>query len=94
MDILTALVGTGEVVTLLGEFGVDRMTAVIGAHDDLKLVSLEEGRILISMEDAKTRIPALLQELLAAGISVDSLPAKEPSLQDVFIKLTGRELRN
>jgi ABC-2 type transport system ATP-binding protein len=91
---LTALVGTGEVVTLLGPFTVDQMTAQLQAHPDLQVLSLDAGRALISLKQAKTEVPPLLQELLNAGIAIESLAIKEANLQDVFIKLTGRELRD
>jgi ABC-2 type transport system ATP-binding protein len=36
----------------------------------------------------------LLSMLLRAGIEVEEIAIREPSLQNVFIKLTGRELRD
>jgi len=91
---LTALVGTGEVVTLLGPFSKDEMAAQLQTRPNLKLLSLDAGRALISLQQAKTEVPALLQALLNAGIAIESLAIKEANLQDVFIKLTGRELRD
>ena len=91
---LTAMVGTGEVVTLLGPFTKDQMTEHLQARPDLQILSLDSGRALISLKQAKTQVPPLLQDLLNAGIAVESLAIKEASLQDVFIKLTGRELRD
>ena len=91
---LTAMVGTGEVVTLWGDFTVEQMTQHLEARSDLKILSLVSGRVLISLPQAKAVVPALLQDLLNAGMAVESLSIKEASLQDVFIKLTGRELRD
>ena len=48
------------------------------------MVSLGEGR---SAAD-------LLSMTLRAGIEIEEIAIREPSLQNVFIKLTGRELRD
>ncbi len=91
---LTAMVGTGEVVTLLGSFTAEQMTPQLEGCHGLKVLNLDAGRVQLSLSQAKTEVPRLLQDLLAAGIAVESLAIKEASLQDVFIKLTGRELRD
>jgi ABC-2 type transport system ATP-binding protein len=91
---LTAMVGTGEVVTLLGSFTVEQMAPLLEGRDSLKVLSLDAGRVLVSLTQAKTEVPRLLQDLLVAGVAIESLAIKEASLQDVFIKLTGRELRD
>jgi len=94
IDELTALVGTGEVVTLLGDFTVSQMTGLMGEREEISVLSLEDGRVLLSMREAKKAVPRLFEELTSRGISVESLSVKEATLQDVFIKLTGRELRD
>ncbi|MGH2514768.1 MAG: hypothetical protein ACRDHP_03855, partial [Ktedonobacterales bacterium] len=44
-------------------------------------------------EDANTLVGATAQTVLAAGAEVRDLHVKRPSLEDVFIFLTGRQLR-
>jgi len=36
----------------------------------------------------------LIEKMLAHGFRIDNLSIKEPSLDSVFLKLTGRELRD
>jgi ABC-2 type transport system ATP-binding protein len=43
--------------------------------------------------DVDRELPALLQRVAAAGCAVEDLDVRRPSLQSVFIHLTGRELR-
>lgn len=94
VDKLTAMVGVGEVVTLHGGFSIDQITHTLQKYEGLRVLNLEKGRTsLLFLREAKTSIPTLLQNLLAAEISVESLRIKEASLQDAFIKLTGKELR-
>ena len=43
--------------------------------------------------DVDRELPALLQRVAAAGHAVEDLDVRRPSLQSVFLHLTGRELR-
>ena len=45
------------------------------------------------MRDVAIELPPLLERVRQAGRSVDDVEVKGPSLQSVFIHLTGRELR-
>ncbi len=45
------------------------------------------------MTDVAAELPPLLQRIRAAGGAVDDVEVRGPSLQAVFIHLTGRELR-
>lgn len=43
--------------------------------------------------DAGTELPALLADMARAGAQIADLRLESPTLQDVFLSLTGRELR-
>ena len=45
------------------------------------------------MRDVAAELPPLLERIRRAGRSVDDVDVRGPSLQSVFIHLTGRELR-
>jgi hypothetical protein len=45
------------------------------------------------MTDVATELPPLLDRVRRAGRLVDDVDVRGPSLQAVFIHLTGRELR-
>jgi ABC-2 type transport system ATP-binding protein len=45
------------------------------------------------MTDVAADLPPLLEGIRAAGVTVDDVEVRGPSLQAVFIHLTGRELR-
>lgn len=91
---LTALVGSGEVVTLQGDFSPEQMSREIQKRSFITALSLDDRRALLSIQDAKRNVPPFLEDLLSEGIRIETLSIKEPNLQDVFIKLTGRELRD
>ena len=45
------------------------------------------------MRDVATELPVLLERLRSGGSAVEDLQVRGPSLQSVFLHLTGRELR-
>src|SRR3954468_12622180 len=54
----------------------------------------ESGRTLRArMRDVASELPPLLERVRTAGRAVDDVEVRGPSLQSVFIHLTGRELR-
>ncbi|WP_075859449.1 ATP-binding cassette domain-containing protein [Carboxydothermus pertinax] len=52
---------------------------------------LIKNQVVVEVTDAETFIPQLLKEL---PYPVTSVSLKKPTLDDVFLKLTGRELRD
>jgi ABC-2 type transport system ATP-binding protein len=51
-------------------------------------------RVVLTADDGPSLIPGALDDLRAAGIQVRSVDVKRPTLDDVFLTLTGRSLRN
>jgi hypothetical protein len=56
----------------------------------------EPGRLSVAVGELHLALPALLAELAAAGqgIELESLSTRPATLEDVFVKLTGRRLRD
>jgi ABC-2 type transport system ATP-binding protein len=48
----------------------------------------------VSADRGAYRLPALLSALLTAGMVADSIRVVEPNLEDVFLAMTGRALRD
>jgi ABC-2 type transport system ATP-binding protein len=53
----------------------------------------EGNRLRISVAGAPRLVPDLLEDLRAAGLPVAEVEVTRPTLDDVFLKLTGRSLR-
>jgi hypothetical protein len=47
----------------------------------------------ISLPEASTKLPAIFSALAQAGAEVRGTTLTQPSLESLFIKLTGKELR-
>jgi len=67
-----------------------RMRAVPG----VKQVQLEAGRLTLGLDDLTLGAPAVLRAVVAAGASVRHLSSDRANLEDVFLALTGRQLRD
>jgi len=52
------------------------------------------ARISFRAPDAGRLLPGMLRDLDAAGVKVSGLETRRPSLDDVFLSLTGRSLRD
>ena len=54
----------------------------------------ESDRICLEVTQPHTAVPALLQRLTQRGCTLTSLTTRHASLEDVFVKLTGRHLED
>ena len=68
--------------------------AVLHHLPGVKQVRLEAGRLTVGLDDLALAAPAVLQVLAAHGASVRHLDSGRANLEDVFLALTGRRLRD
>lgn len=54
----------------------------------------QESGIRLTVNDGETAIPKLFQEAGKIGVTIDNISLSRPTLDDVFIKVTGRSLRS
>ncbi|MEU4560303.1 ABC transporter ATP-binding protein [Actinoplanes sp. NPDC023936] len=52
-----------------------------------------DGRVVISTEDGPRHAPKIIDELRGHDLAPDSIEVRRPTLDDVFLTLTGRSLR-
>jgi ABC-2 type transport system ATP-binding protein len=93
VDELRRKVGEGPVVTLRGEISAERLEALAGRTPGVALIKAGEGTASFSARDAQA-CSGLVRDLFASGSKVDDLRVQEPNLESLFLKLTGRELRD
>ena len=56
-------------------------------------VEVEANHVRARVRRAGRAVPGLLRELDGAGITLESIEVRRPTLDDVFLSLTGRSLR-
>ncbi|MBN1543076.1 ABC transporter ATP-binding protein [candidate division KSB1 bacterium] len=92
-DELTALVGENRLLFVRGRFDRQVAEAMLVKVQGLDLINFDDNQVVYSLPtDSGTGL--FLEQLTRAGVQVENLAIKEPNLDSVFIKLTGRELRD
>jgi ABC-2 type transport system ATP-binding protein len=89
---LIQIVGERDIVLINGKFSADQGQKVVSEFSEASVLALEEGKVILSLE-ASQKMPVLLEEFFKAGISIEDISIKQPNLESVFLKLTGKELR-
>ena len=68
--------------------------AVLERISDVVVMRAEGDLLDFSLPDASTALPGLLAALAGAGVTLAGIEVRRPTLDDVFLSLTGRELRD
>ncbi len=92
---LIRIVGEKEIVEVGGPFTAAAFSEGMRsfAGDGMEVLSVADGLALLAFADSQ-RIPAMLQQLFARKLHVADLKIKSPNLEAVFLKMTGRSLRD
>jgi ABC-2 type transport system ATP-binding protein len=87
---------SGDVVTLgLPEREArGRAETVVREALAVREVTSTENALLVTVDDGALAVAPLLRSLDAAGLSPTSITVNRPTLDDVFLTLTGRTLRD
>jgi ABC-2 type transport system ATP-binding protein len=87
---LVKLAGEGNIVTVSGAFSREQVGPLVKG---VAVEHLENGSLRMLIP-GQAELSGALGRLFSAGISIGEVSIQEPSLEGVFIKLTGRELRD
>jgi linearmycin/streptolysin S transport system ATP-binding protein len=86
-------VGRHRLVTLRMDSPLPDGAASVSGSVSLDVDPADARVLRARMNDVATELPPLLESVRSAGRSVEDVDVRGPSLQSVFIHLTGRELR-
>ena len=92
-EALKRSVGEGDVLEIVLEDGSARAQAALFDLTDRAAFDTTEGTLHVRALDVVNLLPPILEKLAAAGIQPGEVRLRENSLEDVFIRLTGRRLR-
>ena len=92
LEELIQLVGEKDIVIISGKFTADQGGKILSAFPDSGVVSLGDEKMVLSL-DASNEMPALLESFFKANIPISDVSIKRPNLESVFLKLTGKEIR-
>ena len=100
---LAALGDKEELIRQIGEHDVVRVqmpaaalapaAAAAAAWPDVTFADLRRGKLEIHCRDGAALLPRLQAELSAGGLGLDQLEVIRPNLESLYLKITGRALR-
>jgi ABC-2 type transport system ATP-binding protein len=83
----------GDVVTLSVAGEQQRALDLLQGQDFVRESRLEEGSVLLYVDRGEVAMPAILRLLDGANMQLMTIGLHRPSLDDVFLRQTGRSLR-
>jgi ABC-2 type transport system ATP-binding protein len=83
----------GDVVTFTVAGDPGRAMEVVGEQDFVREAQLEAGAVHLYVDRGEVAMPAILRLLDSAGLQLTAVELHRPSLDDVFLRQTGRSLR-
>jgi ABC-2 type transport system ATP-binding protein len=89
---LRALLAERDLVRFSGVFQPDRVRERF-IDGTVEIVQAEETVVTLAAHDASRRLPWMIEGLTAAGAEIRTTTLSQPSLESLFLKLTGKQLR-
>ena len=86
--------GTRELVTVRGAFDAAAVHAALPRIPGAQLVSAESGKAILSVDGGGRAAMDLVQRVLEGALPAEGVEIAPPSLNRLFLDLTGRELRD
>jgi ABC-2 type transport system ATP-binding protein len=86
--------GDALTLTLRNEEDAGRAATIAGALSGADQPNREANVVRLHVPEGGSALPVLLKALIAAGIEAIGVEVKSPTLDDVFLTLTGRSLRD
>jgi ABC-2 type transport system ATP-binding protein len=91
---LKASIGAGRIVIVSATGDLQALADTLVAKvEGARQARIVEGRIHLSVDDSAGLLPRIIDAAEAAGSAVNDLSVTEPTLESVFINLTGKDLR-
>jgi len=91
---LVRLVGEETRVNVSIDGGPEKVAKRWEGLAGVRILSREGSDLRLLVKDAQDAIPRLFQQAERAGSRLTAITVEEPDLEDVFLHLTGRELRD
>jgi ABC-2 type transport system ATP-binding protein len=83
----------GDVVTVGVAGDREAARALLGPQPFVREAAVEDGVVRLYVDRGEAALPAILRLLDGAGLELQTIALHRPSLDDVFLRQTGRSLR-
>ncbi|MEO3993192.1 MAG: ATP-binding cassette domain-containing protein [Desulfurococcaceae archaeon TW002] len=90
---LKRLVESNKVlITFKNHADNSRLSEILSSVPGVTISSLNNDYVELVVSDIPTKLPAILEKIFVSGYSVSEVKIHEATLDEVFIKLTGRRI--
>ncbi len=94
-DLKRQIAGESVVLSLRDEDGgAARASALLAAQEFVREIGVDGDQVRLYVEDSSADLPLILRLLDAEHIGIKAMSVSEPTLDDVFLRQTGRSLRD
>lgn len=93
MDQLRTLMGERDVLRISGTIKEAALRKVVEGLDEVDVLHIDSDMAQLAAEAASRRLPELLSALAASGSEIQETTLARPNLESLFLRLTGKELR-
>jgi ABC-2 type transport system ATP-binding protein len=90
---LRSMLGQRDLLRFTGRFQPEAVRRALGELEGIEVVQAETDVLRLAAAEASRRLPAIFAALASAEAEVRETTLTQPSLESLFIKLTGKELR-
>jgi ABC-2 type transport system ATP-binding protein len=90
---LAKIVGDRDIIALRGEFTAEQLRQCL-QKEPVSLLAVSDRSASLNLLQDGYGIASLVGRLTKAGIELEDISIQKPTLENVFLKLTGRELRD
>jgi ABC-2 type transport system ATP-binding protein len=90
---LRALMGERDVLRLAGEFPDGAASRALERLPGVDVLQAGESHMVLTTEGASHKLTAILSVLAESGAQIRDVNLTQPNLESLFIKLTGKQIR-
>ena len=83
----------GDIVTVRPTAAPPTLVDVLGRVPGVTSVTPQDGAFRLKCANGEALVPAIVSACAAAGVGLQGVSLKRPSLDEVFLEFTGREFR-
>ena len=91
---LVGKLGAGDRVEVAGSGDLDAFAAACERLPGTEGVDRRDGHVVVQVHDGPAALAGIVAAASSAGVSITGIELVEPDLEDVFLSLTGKALRD
>ncbi len=93
LEELRGSMGERDLVRLAGALDPAAVREAVRSLAGVEVVAVGEDQVALAVPEASRRLPEILNTVAGTGATVRETTVTRPSLESLFIRLTGKELR-